>query len=56
MGQLELRIPRMFDCQAKMSTRRVVRAGRLTWTSFSFNDTRFTMSRRAILSGLGFSR
>lgn len=26
-----------------------------TWTSFSFRDTRFTMSRRAALSGLGFA-
>lgn len=24
-----------------------------TWTSFSFNDTRWTISRRACLSGLG---
>lgn len=26
-----------------------------TWTSFSLRDTRFTMSRRAALSGLGLA-
>lgn len=29
------------------------REKRHTWTSFSFSETRFTISRRACLSGLG---
>ena len=42
--------------QAQTTRGRVVWAGGLAWTSFSFNETRFTISRRAILSGFGLSR